>query len=419
MTSGMQGEVCVIAGGTWHAPQLAYELSVGGLLGEVITSTPRRWFLRRVSLPADSVRVIWGVRLLGTRVAGRYWSGTAQKHAEGFGRAAARQVTRQSPRIVVVFARFGLEVVTAASAVNSVSVIERGSTHVLHQRQVIREEQEAIGQAPSSADGWALDRELAEYDRATFIMVPSTFARQTFIQHGVPGERVLQVPYGVDLIRFAPGERAGRVGGGPLRVITVGGLGLRKGTHYLLRAIGAVSCPVELVCVGTIESAVRAQLRALEGVAHVTVLPPVGSHDLAQLYREADVFCLPSVEEGMSLAVLEAMASGLPVVVTPETGYGDLIKPGQEGLVVPSRDANAIAAALGELAGDDDRRLRMGGAARRFAESYSWSRYGQEIRSLYASLLAKGDARERRRDSAGKTRDSSQIEPEEPPGGLH
>jgi glycosyltransferase involved in cell wall biosynthesis len=109
--------------------------------------------------------------------------------------------------------------------------------------------------------------------------------------------------------------------------------------------------------------------------------------DMPALYREHDVFVLPSLAEGSAYVVYEAMASGLPVVVTPNAG-ADLVREGVEGFVVAIRSPAEIAARLEELAADPDGVARMGEAARARSVEFDWARF----RATFADLLAKTEA---------------------------
>jgi glycosyltransferase involved in cell wall biosynthesis len=104
-------------------------------------------------------------------------------------------------------------------------------------------------------------------------------------------------------------------------------------------------------------------------------------------YQNADIFVLPSTYEGFPVAILEAMAAGLPVVATAVAGVPEAVLPGRSGLLVPPEDAAALAGALGELAADPERRRSMGLAARRELEQhFTIEKVGAAYRSFWESL---------------------------------
>jgi len=186
-----------------------------------------------------------------------------------------------------------------------------------------------------------------------------------------PGARLRVVPNGIDFARVdaAPSPATmssaaaalGDIAGRPVIVV----LARRKDQHILLQALSAVGRPVVVACVG-IEP--DAQLRALEARVpprHRVVYVPFTDQPLA-FYRLATVAALPSRIEGLSLALLEGMALGLPVVASRAGGNPDLIRSGETGLLVPPLDPRAWAAALERMLGDPAFAARAGSAGRDF-----------------------------------------------------
>ena len=115
----------------------------------------------------------------------------------------------------------------------------------------------------------------------------------------------------------------------------------------------------------------------------------VAGSALPRFYRCADVFCLLSVEEGLALVIVQAMAMGLPVIATPNTGAEELIQDGVTGFIVPARDPAAAAERLRQLAGNRELRRDMGRRARaRVANGFSWSDYGARARALYLRIAS-------------------------------
>jgi starch synthase len=116
-----------------------------------------------------------------------------------------------------------------------------------------------------------------------------------------------------------------------------------------------------------------------DGVEHH---PAVARSTLPTFYAQMDVFVLPSLVEGFPLTALEAMACGLPVVVSENTFGSDVIRDGYNGYVVPIRDVDAIVDRLRLLAGDDELRATMGANARATAESFSWKAFNDRLVDL-------------------------------------
>jgi glycosyltransferase involved in cell wall biosynthesis len=105
-------------------------------------------------------------------------------------------------------------------------------------------------------------------------------------------------------------------------------------------------------------------------------------------FQGADVFVCPSVEDGFGLVVTEAMACGLPVVVSDHTGAADLVVPGETGYVVPYNDPGGYARALETLRRDPQRRAAMGRAARAAIQAHTWDHYRQQLVALHRQWLS-------------------------------
>ncbi len=370
-------KVTVSVGGTFHAFRLAEQLDRRGLLHRLVT-THRPLRGEAISRARIVANPLPEVLMRAPRMLGLSWRIGDYLKAVSFDRWAARHVGGCD--VLVGFGLFSLESMRVARAAGACTVLERGSTHVLTQAALVEEEYRRWRQPAPPVDRRLVERQLREYDAADYISVPSRFALRSFLDHGVPRERLLHTPYGVDLSMFPRGAAPGR----PFRIITAG-VSLRKGTPYLLDAVARLGIPgVELWLAG----AVAPDAAGVLGRARVPVrrLGRLSHADLAGAYRSASVFVLPSVEEGLALVILEAMASGLPVVVTPNTGAEDLMTHGREGLIVPARDPDALSRALRALYEDDDRRRAMGEAAADRARAWTWDAYGERIVRLYEQL---------------------------------
>jgi sugar transferase (PEP-CTERM/EpsH1 system associated) len=226
---------------------------------------------------------------------------------------------------------------------------------------------------------------------------------------GVPAERITQVCNGVDAERFTPaaGGRA-RIGGCPFGdagewiIGTVGRMQPVKDQTLLARAfVHAIELAptlrnrLRLILVG--DGPLRAQAQAIlanAGMASLAWLPGERS-DVADVMRGFDCFALPSIAEGISNTILEAMASGLPVVATAVGGNAELVADGQSGQIVPASDFQAMAASLLRLAEDPTRARAMGSAGRRLAEErFSLQAMVAAYQGIYDKLLGRpGDQR--------------------------
>jgi len=191
------------------------------------------------------------------------------------------------------------------------------------------------------------ERARAMMDDVDFVLSPSSYVSGSFLARGFAPHQILRNVYPIDLSCFKPAPSA-RPADRPLTIINTGSLSLRKGTPYLLEAFRLVhrrhpSARLKLIRI--VQDDVKPVLRQFQDLP-IDWLPPQPHAELANALRSADLFVLPSLEEGLARAAIEAMACGLPVVLTAHCGANDFVQPGVNGEVVPIRDANAIADAI-------------------------------------------------------------------------
>lgn len=225
-----------------------------------------------------------------------------------------------------------------------------------------------------------------------------------YLEHkvGVPAHRIAQIYNGVDVERFiARPQRRPQIAGCPfvdpdlIVVGTVGRMQTVKAQTFLARAFiralqlqPALHERLRLVMVG--EGPLRAEAQEMldaAGVGHLAWLPGERA-DVPDVMRGLDSFVLPSLAEGVSNTILEAMASGLPVIATDVGGNAELVVPGETGEIVPATDLEALAASLIRLAADPARAAAMGLAGLAVArQRFSLPAMVAAYQGLYDRLL--------------------------------
>ncbi|HEY4203090.1 MAG TPA: glycosyltransferase family 4 protein [Devosiaceae bacterium] len=235
----------------------------------------------------------------------------------------------------------------------------------------------AWGQTAFDPHAWAFGkRERNEWDVADLIVCPSEFVRAAVIAEGGPAEKCVVVPYGIDPERFRAPVRAHD---GPLRVLTVGAIGLRKGSPYVVEAARRLLATAEFRMVGGIGVD-----RGLLEAPNLTLLGQIPRAEIAAQFAWADVFLLPSACEGSATVTYEALAAGLPLIVTPNTG--SVVEDGVSGIVVPLGDIEAIVAALRCLDEDRDKLAMMSAAAVERGNHFDLDAYGRRLLEALAPL---------------------------------
>ena len=218
-----------------------------------------------------------------------------------------------------------------------------------------------------------------------------SFAEVVVRNHGVAHEALTVVPGGTDTTRFTPAsDRELGALSDPVPVLLCHGrVDRRKGALDLLDAVALLRRPARLVVSGIGPDLDAAQTRARElGLAdRVTFTGHVAYEDAPAVYRSADVFVSPTWAEGFSNTILEAMASGLPIVSTAVVGIVDALTDERDGLLVGAQDPPALAAALDRLLDDAALRRRLAETALHEVRTrYSWEAVAGQIADVYGRV---------------------------------
>jgi glycosyltransferase involved in cell wall biosynthesis len=240
-----------------------------------------------------------------------------------------------------------------------------------------------------------IEREEAEWQASNVILCGSEFVREGIQLCGGPVEKCVVVPYGVDVAfqgvesrRHAVGEAAEKdticsacfhskfesEKHRPLRVLTVGVLGLRKGSPYVLQAAKQMGGAATFRMVGA-SGVTHVAQNKLSDEVHIVGSVPTSA--IREHFAWADVFLLPSICEGSATATYEALAYGLPVICTPNTG--SVVRDGVDGFIIPPRDVEAITGRLELLRSQPELRATIGSNARARAADFTVGTYGRRL----------------------------------------
>jgi glycosyltransferase involved in cell wall biosynthesis len=299
----------------------------------------------------------------------------------GFGQANALHgyIRNIDPALLEAARQQGMT--TVADQIIAPAAVEieeaRKQNHRFGRWQTQHEEAQLVAYQQWEADTWPL------LDRIT---CGSDYVRDGLIAQGVEAGRIDVLPYPFDTDAVAPVDRRAR--GGPITVGFVGIVNLRKRAPYCLQVAAKLKAKnLRFVMVGDIGVAPNA-LAAHQGDVEMT-----GRVHRAQVIDQLsrfDVLLFPSTCEGSAGAVMEAMATGLPVVASPNSG--SVVRDGKEGFICPYDDIDALADRIEQLAVDNALRASMGQAARQRAEQFNLNWYSRQLTNVYARAMQR-DAR--------------------------
>jgi glycosyltransferase involved in cell wall biosynthesis len=296
--------------------------------------------------------------------------------------------------VLAVLSGVGLRTFRAARDRGIVTVADCGSTHTDFQHDILLEEFKRNGISRPLFPAGYRDRVRAEFELVDYIQIPSRFVARTFVERGTPPEKLLLAPYGANLQMFQPRDEPAREQ--PFRVICPSGINLRKGARVLAEAWRKLGWKdAELVWIGQVRPLTRHLFDPpLPGLRLEGHRPQA---QLAELYRSCDVFALPSFEEGLARVLLEAAASGLPLIATPNTGVEEFFTPGTpEGWLIPAGSVEALCEALKEARENRDKTFELGQqAAKKVRVGFSWDDYGRRVLENYEKIWKSGSAERR------------------------
>lgn len=350
------------------------------------------WLNRRrdSEIPSERVRSIWSFDL-AVRVESRLSPeraalkrGVVRWRTERFDRRLAAEVKQARPDALLVFSDVGSEVaLPACRRLGIPSVVSMVHGDVREEQEVLEVEREVspeffpiyLGDGVLDREelAWLHGRRLRDLALADRVLVPSEHIRATLIRHGTKPDKVSVIPYAADLRRFRPRESETQPG--DCTFLFAGGITQRKGIKYLLEAWEKIRRPGwKLQLLGALPKD-AGPLEPLLG--SVELLGRLPHSEVPRRMAEADVFVFPSLFEGSAVVTYEALASGLPSVVTPNSGA--VVRDEVDGFLVPPRDVASLADRMERLGLDAVLRTRMGRAARARAEEFDWPRYHDSV----------------------------------------
>jgi starch synthase len=315
----------------------------------------------------------------------------ARWRTQRFDRLVERTIVRERPAAALFFSdvasEFGLP---ACRRLGVAAVLSMVHGDVREERRVMEIEAEMApdffpiylggGEADSREMAWLHERRLRDIELADRILVPSQHIADELASNGTSRDRIAVVPYAADTGRFVP--RVDKSYGPHCTFLFAGGITQRKGIKYLLEAWRLVRRPGwKLQLLGALPANCTPLAPFMNDVEWLGRFP---HSEVPGRMSSADVFVFPSLFEGSAVVTYEAMACGLPCIVTAEAGA--VTRHGRDGLIVPARDIPALAAAMERMGSDIAFRAACARSARTQAEAYDWARYHEALLRTIASV---------------------------------
>ncbi|HEX6902209.1 MAG TPA: glycosyltransferase family 4 protein [Thermoanaerobaculia bacterium] len=367
-------KVLVTHPGRQHSHQAALALERAGMLAGYWSGVPAKGFGRYAPVPLDPERTRWFPWTPALRRTGA-WPDFAACRL--FDRWAARNLKKIEADAVIACEISALATFRAARRRGMAALLDAPSIHHAAQDRL-----------HGTTDSPALHRRIVavkdeEIRLADHILTVSELARGTYLEAGVPPEKVHAVPLGADLELFSPDGAEPRE---DFAFLFSGATIHRKGFDLLLAAFDRVraEAPARLRIAGSRGDS--AHLLDARGTDGIDVLGSLTQPELAAELRRADILVLPSRNDSYGMVVAEALASGTPALVSEMVGSKDLVTEGRTGWIVPVEDVNALAERMLWCIRHRDEVRALRPACRKAAEAATWGAYHRRFAELIRSL---------------------------------
>jgi glycosyltransferase involved in cell wall biosynthesis len=383
-----------------HAPEVARALTDANSLAGFLTLLPDerafRWLpgpVRKAlpsaiarnaipDLPTNSVHTLLGPLLIYKAL--QYFT-----HGEGTGDLlawtlfdlwAATHVRRRRPDAVVGYEMCAVDTFRAAKSVGAKCILDAAAFHYAEQDRALFPESHAF----SRAETRLRFRKRIELGLADLIVCCSELARESYLAAGISGCRIVVNSPGVDIDLFRPDDGANRTG--PMKFVFAGTASRRKGFDVLLEAFkmtSGASPSAELHVIGDAGSTARYKGHPSD---KIVIHGKRSRCELAQLLGVMDCLVLPSRLDSFGLVVVEALAAGIPAIVTPKVGAGELIKAGKNGWIVPVGSAAALSRQMSACCAEPNRAREMRPDCIASAARHQWVDYRKRMLSIVKAV---------------------------------
>lgn len=265
--------------------------------------------------------------------------------------------------------------------------------HRLYLQKILDNEIEATGLVQIKSEHFSYwDEKMIASDlkgcaETDFFLVPSEFVKKSLVENGIPLNKIVKVPYGVNVQQFAPKSDNVIGPNEKLKLLYVGSISYRKGIHRLLNVVRKYP-NIEMYLAGGYSQDSKIYLQ-YKDYANIHFLGFVTRDRLNQVYNDCHVFVLPSFCEGMAMVGLEAMSAGLPIICTTNTGVNDVVINGENGFVYSPEDESSLESHILWFDKNRSKLLEMSKNARKTSLSYSWEKYHENVANAIIDCVKK------------------------------
>jgi glycosyltransferase involved in cell wall biosynthesis len=301
---------------------------------------------------------------------------------------AKKIAKRQDYKVFIGWSGMSLHAMQKAKANGKLTIVERGSSHILYQNNILKEEYAKFGKA-FSIHPKVIEKELKEYEAADYISIPSTFVKKSFMEHGVAEKKLFLNIYGAS--NYFNADSSFLKSKEKFIFLYLGALTIQKGLLYLFEAIQQLAIAkdkYEVWFIGTVSEELKDLVDKMK-LANWIFFGQVDHYKLKEYIVQADVAIQPSLQEGLSMVIPQMLSCGVPVIATTNSGGEDLIQNDYNGFIVPIRSSNAIKEKMEYLFYTPQVLQDMHqNAIASIQSGYTWDDYGQRYMEFLNTIQA-------------------------------
>ncbi len=346
-------KIAVVVPGRFHAFDLVRALLKRGHEVVLFTNYPA-WAVERFALPASCVRSFLFHGIL-SRIVLKICNLFLLPYPDCllnplFGRWASSRLTKEKWDVVHLWSGLAEESLSNPKLRAKVKLLMRGSAHVAEQAQLLCQEAARSNRRIDSPSRWIQQREPREYELADRVVVLSSFARNSFLHHGVRESKLRVLPLGVAVGAFRPNseeieERCRRIlSGEPLRILYTGVISFQKGLLDMLDIVRLTRGRFRFRFVGSIPSESRSIVSQMRRIAEFVPRQPQSK--LRIQYCWADLYLFPTIQDGFAAVLAQAHGNALPILTTHNCSGPDMLVENRTGWVLPIRHPELFAERL-------------------------------------------------------------------------
>jgi len=262
----------------------------------------------------------------------------------------------------------------------STIVLERGSSHIQFQNQLLRDEYKKFN-IDFSISKKTIENEIKNYNDCDYISIPSKFVKDSFFKKKIPISKLIENAYGTDLTKFS-NKNVKKFQ--KFTLLSVGYASVQKGFHHILNAHDLIKGDFIHIHVGTVENVFKNKLSKYK---NLIVYESVNQTKLSEYYNMADIFILPSIQDGFGMVILEAMACGTPIIASKNTGASSIDSSKRFGYILKTNNSREISEIVNDLIRNPYKLNLMSENCQKIISKggYTWYDYGKRY---YQNLLS-------------------------------